>query len=32
MGLDVLAFVAAFRAFAASEPADAEGRPRLELG
>lgn len=31
MGLDVLAFVAAFRAFAASEPEDADQRPRLEL-
>lgn len=31
MGLDVLEFVAAFRGFMASEPADAEARPRLEL-
>ena len=32
MGLDVVAFVGAFRAFAASEPEDAESRPRLVLG
>ena len=32
MGLDVAAFVEAFRAFAASEPEDAESRPRLVLG
>jgi hypothetical protein len=31
MGLDVRAFVRAFRAFASSAPEDAEGRPRLEL-
>ena len=31
MGLDVLGFVRRFRAFAASEPASNEGRPRLEL-
>ncbi len=31
MGLDLVAFVAAFRAFAASEPEDAEARPRLVL-
>jgi len=31
MGLDVPAFVAAFRAFVASEPTDADARPRLEL-
>lgn len=32
MGLDVRAFVARFRAFAAAQPEDAEGRPRIELG
>lgn len=31
MGLDLAEVVAAFRAFAASSPEDAEGRPRLEL-
>lgn len=31
MGLDVLSFVAAFRAFAGSAPDDPEARPRLEL-
>jgi uncharacterized protein len=32
MGLDLAAFVPAFRAFAASEPADIATRPRIELG
>lgn len=31
MGLDVPSFVAGFRAFAASEPASVEERPRIEL-
>ena len=31
MGLDVLAFVDAFREFAGSEPGDADLRPRLSL-
>ena len=31
MGLDIPAFVAEFRAFAASEPASADERPRIEL-
>ncbi len=31
MGVDLMSFVAAFRAFAASSPDDAETRPRLEL-
>ena len=32
MGLDVAGFVAAFRGFAASRPAFADERPRIELG
>ena len=32
MGLDVAAFVDAFRAFVASEPTDADERPLIELG
>ena len=32
MGLDVARFVAEFRAFAASRPASADARPRIELG
>jgi hypothetical protein len=32
MGLDVAAFVAAFRVFAASQPESADERPRIELG
>lgn len=31
MGLDLLSFIAAFRAFAASEPESADERPRIEL-
>ena len=31
MGIQVMEFVAAMRAFAASEPEDVEARPRLEL-
>jgi len=31
MGLELIPFIAAMRAFAASEPTDAEARPRIDL-